>query len=404
MKLKQVFLLTLITIAANISAVEYYCNWQVVDKEDTLSYRKAKVSSRRTDDCMDKCVQKAWEAVGSKGEKYIVWMEKLNGNFERGAMFTKQDTSKMEKVTTELTPSWLNPLVHAWEEGYRIQALWGLCYDKPTADCGAFQAALNPTKTKSQATRAEPEAKNNGATLEVKQAADNRSSQTTDKLLSDALKKAIDNYNFPAVKKIFSDAPQPAVSQKLKNDALLYAAGMRDLDAIKLILQAGANIKAKDGLGHTVLMNLVEGQFGGWPERHEIRKERPNQLNLAAVTYLVEHGSDANASCVYAQAIQPMIQILTNADNFKHMDIARYLISKGMDVNAVEHYADGGNSTALHEAARYGFTDTVKTLLELGADAQKSVDGKTAYDLAKLNGHTDVMKMLAGPTGTPATK
>ncbi|MDP7463138.1 MAG: ankyrin repeat domain-containing protein, partial [SAR324 cluster bacterium] len=52
-------------------------------------------------------------------------------------------------------------------------------------------------------------------------------------------------------------------------------------------------------------------------------------------------------------------------------------------------------STALIEAAREGRTETVKLLLQHGADpALKDRFGRTAFDEAENEGHEDVAKLL----------
>ena len=50
----------------------------------------------------------------------------------------------------------------------------------------------------------------------------------------------------------------------------------------------------------------------------------------------------------------------------------------------------------LHEAARTGDTEMVKVLLQTGADPQlRSNDGKSAAELARTNGHEELVKLLA---------
>lgn len=62
-----------------------------------------------------------------------------------------------------------------------------------------------------------------------------------------------------------------------------------------------------------------------------------------------------------------------------------------MDVNLMNSYGE----TALMAAARYGYEDMVRTLLDAGAQAKlKNSDGKTARKLAKKSKHKSVAKML----------
>lgn len=64
---------------------------------------------------------------------------------------------------------------------------------------------------------------------------------------------------------------------------------------------------------------------------------------------------------------------------------------EGMDLNAVNSYGE----TALMVAARYGYADMVRALLDAGANAKaKNSEGKTASKLAKKAGYKAVAKML----------
>jgi uncharacterized protein len=71
------------------------------------------------------------------------------------------------------------------------------------------------------------------------------------------------------------------------------------------------------------------------------------------------------------------------------------LIAGGADVNAL---GEDGN-TALHWAARNGNMDMAKLLLEHGAqtDIREDLFDKTPRELAKLNGHEAIVKLLAEP-------
>ncbi len=72
-----------------------------------------------------------------------------------------------------------------------------------------------------------------------------------------------------------------------------------------------------------------------------------------------------------------------------HPDIVKYLIESGCDVNAK------GDETALHQASEKGNLEVVKILLETGADPHtKSVDDKTAKDIAMENNHQDIVQLL----------
>ncbi|MBN3303138.1 CDN2B inhibitor, partial [Amia calva] len=72
--------------------------------------------------------------------------------------------------------------------------------------------------------------------------------------------------------------------------------------------------------------------------------------------------------------------------------VAELLLSGGADPNARDPSTGG---TALHDAARGGFLDTVQTLVRYRADVSvRDNDGKLAADLARENGYVDVVTFL----------
>ncbi|XP_030855648.1 serine/threonine-protein phosphatase 6 regulatory ankyrin repeat subunit C-like [Strongylocentrotus purpuratus] len=83
-----------------------------------------------------------------------------------------------------------------------------------------------------------------------------------------------------------------------------------------------------------------------------------------------------------------------------HLDVTKYLISKGAMVNKGNNEAEvnGGNNdgrTALRSAAFNGHLDVIKFLISQGADVNKgSNNGWTVLHSAAFNGHLDVTEYL----------
>lgn len=73
-----------------------------------------------------------------------------------------------------------------------------------------------------------------------------------------------------------------------------------------------------------------------------------------------------------------------------HIEIARLLIQKGADVNAVT--SSGG--TPLIYAAKFGNVEIVKLLLETGAKMDAREDGKSAVEWARTYGKDEIVKEL----------
>ncbi|UNQ73406.1 ankyrin repeat domain-containing protein [Infirmifilum sp. NZ] len=115
---------------------------------------------------------------------------------------------------------------------------------------------------------------------------------------------------------------------------LHFAAGIGDLEKIRMLLERGADINARDNIGWT-------------------------PLHFAAIA--------------------------------GKLDVARLLIEKGADVNARGVFGD----TPLHYAAMNGHLDVVKLLVDSGADVDARDEyGRTPWDLARERGHVEVVRLL----------
>lgn len=98
-------------------------------------------------------------------------------------------------------------------------------------------------------------------------------------------------------------------------------------------------------------------------------------------TMLLDHGADMNAVTRNPMRVTP----LHSAAASRHLAVARVLMGRGADVNAMQE----GGFTALHAAARNGDTELADALLAHGADSHRATDdGRTAADLAAASGHS----------------
>jgi ankyrin repeat protein len=74
-----------------------------------------------------------------------------------------------------------------------------------------------------------------------------------------------------------------------------------------------------------------------------------------------------------------------------HLEVCRLLLDLGAKVDPVDKWGD----TPLHDAARFGHLSVAKLLVERGADVRlKNNDGRTASDMARIKGKTDVAEWL----------
>ncbi len=111
--------------------------------------------------------------------------------------------------------------------------------------------------------------------------------------------------------------------------------------------------------------------------------------NIEKVRLLLEAGADVNALDYYSYTALIRIVSKHYFDN-NHLDTMKVLIDKNADIN----HQDRDGYTALNWAASRGFTDAVKLLVDKGADITiQSNDGKTPYDVAT---NTTIKNILRG--------
>lgn len=155
------------------------------------------------------------------------------------------------------------------------------------------------------------------------------------------------------------------------NQSLHIPAGKGDLEKVKAELASGKDVDAKDIVGQTALMYAAE------------------QGRLDVVKYLVENGADVNAqsdrrgrgtALIYASA----------ANRITTME---YLLEHGADINATSTI----DETALIWATALGHVKSVRFLLSKNADTKiKNMKGKTALDLSKEFNRKEIERMLTG--------
>ena len=152
-----------------------------------------------------------------------------------------------------------------------------------------------------------------------------------------------------------------------KDDALWYAAEKGYADIVKVLIANGADVKAKDENGITVLM---------WAAGNN---------HIETVKVLIANGADVNAKDNYGETV-----LMWAASNI-HIEIVKVLIANGADVNAKDNY--GG--TVLMWAARYGANEVVQILIAHGADVNaEDKYGNTALTWAARDDANEVVKTL----------
>jgi len=147
---------------------------------------------------------------------------------------------------------------------------------------------------------------------------------------------------------------------------LMYAAAYGSLDAMRALLDAGAEVNANNAFDATPLMWCAN--------------------NIDKVRLLVSKGADVNA-----KSKQGMTPLIIAALQDGGSGVVKFLLEKGANVNA----RGTAEATALLAATNANDTATVRLLLNAGADANaKDLPGETALMNAAANGNVEVMKLL----------
>jgi len=158
------------------------------------------------------------------------------------------------------------------------------------------------------------------------------------------------------------------VNAKNKNGAtaLILAADKGNAEIVSFLIDKGADFNSKDGNGTALMLAANKG-------------------NAEFVRFLIDKGADVNAKDSLGYTA------LMKAAGRGHANIMRILLDKGADVNTRTN--DG--YAALTHAAGSGHTDIVRALIDKGADVNsKSSTGDTALIRASKYGHPDVVNIL----------
>jgi len=148
------------------------------------------------------------------------------------------------------------------------------------------------------------------------------------------------------------------------------AAGKNDLETVQTIVEKGTNVDRKDIAGQTPMMWAAETG------------------SIDVVKYLVEKGADVNA--VAGKQGRGTALIYAAATN--RTEVVNYLLDNGADIDAVTPYQ---KESALFWAAAMGHKEVVQLLLEKGANKTLvNRSGQTVIDVAKQLNREEIIQML----------
>ena len=206
-----------------------------------------------------------------------------------------------------------------------------------------------------------------------------------------------------------SKRANPAEIQRY-NEYLLLAARTGNVEDMRQLLRAGANIESKDWRGWTPLILVAESghleavkflvkEGGANVESKDSWDKTPlswaaENGHLEAVKFLVEEaGADVESKDRW-EGWTPLILAAENG----HLEAVKFLVDEGgADVES----KDLSRMTPLSWAAYNGHLEVVKFLVEeAGADVElKDVSQMTPLTQAAKNGHLDIVKFLVREAG-----
>ena len=200
-----------------------------------------------------------------------------------------------------------------------------------------------------------------------------------------------------------NDGVNQYIEDRDNRDLLLWAAENGDGAVVKLLLEKGADLEAKDDYGRTLLWWAAEYGYevvvklllekGADLETKDNHDQTPlwwaaQHGHEAVVKLLLKSGADLEAKDKkYGRTP------LWRAAEYGREAVVKLLLEKGADLEAQDN--DYGQ-TPLWRAAEYGHEAVVKVLLEKGAnlEAKDKKYGRMPLWQAAQNGHEAVVKLL----------
>ena len=223
---------------------------------------------------------------------------------------------------------------------------------------------------------------------------------------------AVRTNDISRLKKILDGGLTADVKDERGTTPLMYAGSIGSLNAVRLLLAAGADPNAKDGFGVSPLTYAVRDLAkvrllleAGARASGRSKQEQPTLLVAAAnpgsieiVRLLVANGADPKERGPFGR------NALIVAADANDLEMVGFFLEKGLEVNATNR-TDKLGHTALMAASGQTNADIVRLLLEKGADVNAATTadpentGRRGRGPLALKGETALM--LAAPYGSP---
>src|SRR5215471_15859875 len=221
------------------------------------------------------------------------------------------------------------------------------------------------------------------------------------------IRQAVRDGDVERVRSLVKEKPERVRQiDAVANAPLPLAVAANNLEMVKLLVESGSSVDARNGNGRTPAVIALFGLHRWWrnEEKREILdfllKSGAEHTTLIAATL----GDEARirellrADPSRANAADPCWRRpLSGAASKGHTSIVRLLLDHGADPNAKEAICEGG--LALHEAAANGFFEIAEMLVEKGARPEHWVDSSGDSVFAAQR-HPKILHLLYSYGGT----
>lgn len=155
---------------------------------------------------------------------------------------------------------------------------------------------------------------------------------------------------------------------------LHYAVESNEINFIRFLIDAGADVNAKDNKGNTPIndFRVYYSEKEEYDDRHE------------TLSFLIASGADVNNKGEYGQTI------LHDAVEQSSHGFINSLLEQGANINVVDDDGD----TPLHIAVKHKHEIVVELLLEHHPDITRNNEGKTPLDIAEEYDPEYIAQML----------
>ena len=199
-----------------------------------------------------------------------------------------------------------------------------------------------------------------------------------------------------------------AARDSLGNTALHFAAEWKKDEAVTKLLDAGANINAKNQNGETPIFFAMKANSVStirlFADNKRIDLDARDKLGNSVLHTGVTHMADNATLVLFGYGIDKEAQNLAGktplgeAVSQNRRGMIRLYLENKANVNA----ADARGITILIDSVKKKNYENVKMLLDAGASAElQSVDGKTAFHEAVLGGNITMIKLVKSANSDP---